>query len=105
MKLNKIEKTSKIVTGKQIQVSEKTLIPIIKITNLSRRQGIDVTPEKPDFIGFHITPLALVLVDQHGEWVLPVQEEKITLSSLKEKIPDLEEKIMHARAQSFKTNK
>ena len=92
-----IEKTSKNVVGKPIRVGERTLIPIITLSALSRRLGTSRSSKKSQFIGFLITPQAFVIVDNQGEQVLPIQEKDIALSHLIAHTPGLVDKIKETR--------
>lgn len=94
---NRFEKTSKKVTGKPLRVNNRTLIPIVEMTYLTRNQEKDLTLENLKFLGLLISPLAFVLVEDDREWVLPIQNEKIHLEQLIEVIPTLENEILEAR--------
>lgn len=96
-KLQKLGKTSRKVTGKLIRLNNRTLIPIIERTIFTSNQADDAPSGKPIFLGLHINPLSFVLIEDGGEWLLPVQDEKLTLGQLKEEIPNLAKEILRAR--------
>ena len=93
-----IGKKTKKNTGKPIRLNNRTLIPIIESTYFTSNQAEGATSGKPNFLGLHIHPLAFVLVENEGEWLLPVQDEKLTLGRLVEEIPNLAKEILEARA-------
>ena len=96
-KLQKFGKTSRKVTGKIIRLNNRILIPIIERTNFTSNQADDAFLGKPIFLGLLINPLAFVLIEDEGEWLLPVQDDKLTLDQLKEEIPNLAKEILEAR--------
>jgi uncharacterized spore protein YtfJ len=96
-KLQKFGKTSMKVTGKPIKLNNRILLPIVERTNFTNNQADDAPPGKPIFLGLLINPLAFVLIEDEGEWLLPVQDEKLTLCQLKEEIPNLAAEILEAR--------
>ena len=96
-KPQKFGKTSRKVAGKPIRLNNRILIPIIERTNFTTNQEDDASPGKPIYLGLIINPLAFVLIEDEGEWLLQVQDEELTLGQLKEEIPHLTKEIHKAR--------
>ena len=91
------EKMSENVVGKPIQVGERTLIPVVKISCFYGGGKAKGKVGAPRFGVFCITPLAFVVIDSQGERVLSLPGEEFSLSELIVGVPGLIEKIKEAR--------
>lgn len=91
------EEMSENVVGKPIQVGERTLIPVVKISCFYGGGKAKGRAGSPRFGVFCVTPLAVVVVDPQGERVLPLSGEEVSLSELIVGVPGLAEKIKEAQ--------
>lgn len=95
--VDEIEKTSEKVVGNTINVGERKLIPIIEKTYFSVNKGKSTSPRNPKILAFRVKPIAFIVVEDHRQTVLPIEEEKITISWLLDEIPELAGKIREAK--------
>ena len=93
------EKMSEKVVGESIQVGERTLIPVVKVSCFYGGGKAEGKERGPRFGGFCVTPLAFVVVDPQGERVLSLPDEEFSLSELIVDAPGLAEKIKEAREE------
>ncbi len=98
-----------IVTGKAVQINDKTIVPIIKMSvsvggGGGSGEGNGKDRKHPQGGkgkgvgggaggGAHLTPVALIVKDQQGVRVLKVPHPKKGLEKLMDKIPALVEKF------------
>ncbi len=98
-----------MVTGKPVQIKDKTIVPIIKLSvsvggGGGSGEGAGKDRKHPQAGkgkgmgggaggGAHLTPVAIVVKDKQGVRVLKVPHPKKGLEKLMDKIPALVEKI------------
>ena len=98
-----------MVTGKAVQIGDKTIVPIIKLSvsvggggGLGEGSGKDRKHPKGGKGkgtgggaggGAHLTPVAIIIKDTQGVRILQVPHPKKGLEKLMDKIPSLVEKI------------
>jgi uncharacterized spore protein YtfJ len=83
----KVERITEIKVGDTITVGDRKLIPIVRLQHLA------VIGSSHPYCYEKVDPLAVIVVDSTGEYLLSLSRDMPTLQEALKKVPDLDSRL------------